>query len=144
MSTRHQVTTFTCTMLVIANMIGTGVFTSLGYQLYGMQNPFALLMLWVLGAILAYCGAVAYLALSRAMPVSGGEYVFLGKLYHPIFGYYAALVSFIYGFAAPVAINALLIAAFSHHLGWIGGKTVAVGLILLITLLHSQSNRIGS
>ena len=72
--------------VVVANMIGTGVFTSLGFQLLGIQSPFVLLMLWFVGGLTALCGALTYAELGANLPRSGGEYNFLSQLYHPCAG----------------------------------------------------------
>src|SRR5437762_1010608 len=76
----------TACSIVIANIIGTGIFTSLGFQLNDIQSGFALLMLWVIGGIVALCGALCYGELAAALPRSGGEYHFLSKIYHPALG----------------------------------------------------------
>ena len=86
-STTRRITLFTATSIVIANMVGTGVFTSLGYQVMGIQSHFALVMLWVIGGIIALCGALSYGELAAAMPRSGGEYHYLSKIYHPAVGF---------------------------------------------------------
>ena len=52
---------------VIASMIGTGVFTSLGYQLLDITSIFPLLMLWFVGGILSLCGAFTYGELGSAL-----------------------------------------------------------------------------
>ena len=70
----------TVTAIVIANMIGTGVFTSLGFQLMDIQSGFSILLLWVLGGVIALCGSMTYAELGAALPRSGGEYNFLTKI----------------------------------------------------------------
>src|SRR5881227_3733040 len=97
----------TACSIVIANIIGTGIFTSLGFQLNDIQSGFALLMLWVVGGIAAVCGALCYGELSAALPRSGGEYHFLSQIYHPAFGFMAGFVSATVGFAAPIALAAM-------------------------------------
>src|SRR5213075_1076311 len=97
----------TASSIVIANIIGTGIFTSLGFQLADIQSGFALLMLWVVGGIVALCGALCYGELSAALPRSGGEYNFLSRIYHPALGFMAGFVSATVGFAAPVALAAM-------------------------------------
>src|SRR6266576_2308142 len=77
----------TACSIVIANIIGTVIFTSLGVQLNDIQSGFALLMLWVIGGIVALCGALCYGELAAALPRSGGEYHFLSKIYHPALGF---------------------------------------------------------
>ena len=98
---------YTATCLVVANMVGTGVFTSLGYQLAGGLTPFVVLMLWLVGGVCAFCGSVAYAELAAALPRSGGEYNFLARIYHPSVGFLAGWTAITAGFAAPVALAAM-------------------------------------
>ncbi len=113
MSGRRTVGLAACAALVVANMVGTGVFTSLGFQVAQIPSPPAILLLWLLGGLLALCGALCYAELSAALPRSGGEYHFLGRIYHPALGFMAGSVSFVVGFAAPVALAAM---AFGSYL----------------------------
>src|SRR5712672_2101780 len=106
-TTRRTVGFYTACGIVIANIIGTGVFTSLGFQVADIQSGFALLMLWVVGGIAALCGALCYGELAAALPRSGGEYNFLSQIYHPALGFMAGFVSATVGFAAPVALAAI-------------------------------------
>src|SRR5437868_13984947 len=101
---RRTVGFFTACGIVIANIIGTGVFTSLGFQVADIQSGFALLMLWIVGGIAALCGALCYGELSAALPRSGGEYHFLSEIYHPAVGFMAGFISATVGFAAPIAL----------------------------------------
>lgn len=97
-----------CVALVMANMIGTGVFASLGYQVEKLPSPFLIVVLWVLGGVVALCGALSYAELAAALPRSGGEYHFLARVYHPALGFMGGFVSVAVGFAAPIALTALL------------------------------------
>ncbi len=90
---RRTVGFLTACGIVIANIIGTGVFTSLGFQVADIQSGFALLMLWIVGGIAALCGALCYGELSAALPRSGGEYHFLSEIYHPAIGFMAGFIS---------------------------------------------------
>ena len=92
---------YTAISVVVANMIGTGVFTSLGFQVMGLSSGFALVMLWLIGGIIALCGAFAYSELAVKLPKSGGEYNFLSEIYHPAMGFLAGWISITIGFAAP-------------------------------------------
>ena len=98
---------FPATNIVIANMIGAGIFTTSGLLMAGLNNPVLMLALWVIGGIIALCGALSYGELGAAMPGAGGEYLFLSRLYHPIFGFLSGWVSFIVGFSAPIAASAI-------------------------------------
>ena len=97
----------TAIAIVVANMVGTGVFTSLGFQLLDIQSVSMILSLWVIGGIAALCGALTYAELGAQLPRSGGEYNFLGRLYHPSFGFVSGWVSITVGFAAPIALAAM-------------------------------------
>ena len=105
---------YTATCLVVANMIGTGVFTSLGFQLAGGLTPFVILMLWLVGGVCAFCGSVAYAELAAALPRSGGEYHFLARIFHPSVGFLAGWAAVTAGFAAPVALAAMAFGKYIH------------------------------
>lgn len=107
---------YTATCLVVANMIGTGVFTSLGFQLMGGLTPFVILMLWLVGGVCAFCGSVAYAELAAALPRSGGEYHFLARIFHPSVGFLAGWVAVTAGFAAPVALAAMAFGKYVHEI----------------------------
>src|ERR1700726_1275031 len=105
---QKKISVVTATNLVVANMIGTGVFTSLGFQVAAISSDFALIALWVVGGVLALCGALCYAELATALPRSGGEYNFLSRIYHPMIGFCTGLCSASIGFAAPIAASAII------------------------------------
>lgn len=136
----------TVTAVVIANMVGTGVFTSLGFQLLDLRSGFVLLMLWVVGGIVALCGAMTYAELGAALPRSGGEYNFLSRIYHPAAGFVSGWVSATIGFAGPTALAAMTFAAYATSVmpgdtsDWLE-KTLACGLVIVLTIVHSSNRR---
>jgi APA family basic amino acid/polyamine antiporter len=91
------------TALVVANVIGAGVFTTTGFQAADLGNPTIILLLWLLGGVLAYCGALCFAELGAAMPDAGGEYIYLRETYGRAFGFMSAFVSLLAGFSAPIA-----------------------------------------
>ncbi len=91
------------TALVIANIIGAGIFTSTGFQAGVLGHPGYIFLLWAVGGLLAFCGALCYAELGAAMPRAGGEYVYLRETYGLSFGFMSAFVSLFAGFAAPIA-----------------------------------------
>src|SRR5256886_17551275 len=111
-SPRRTIGFVTASSIVIANIIGTGIFTSLGFQLADIQSVFPLLMLWVIGGIAALCGALCYGELSATLPRSGGEYHFLSEIYHPALGFMAGFVSPTVGFALPIALAGMALAEY--------------------------------
>src|SRR5438046_8758324 len=90
--------------IVVADMVGVGVFTSLGFQVKDIPSGFSILLLWTVGGIVALCGVFSYGELGAMFPRSSGEYNFLGRAYHPAFGFVAGWVSATVGFSAPVAL----------------------------------------
>ena len=103
----------TITAIVIANMVGTGVFTSLGFQLLDIQSGFVILVLWSLGGLIAVSGAMTYAELGAAFPRSGGESNFLSEIYHPAVGFGGGWTSLTLGFAGPTALAAMTFAAYA-------------------------------
>ncbi|MES2995548.1 MAG: amino acid permease [Verrucomicrobiota bacterium] len=130
------------TALVIASMIGTGVFASLGFQLVDFDSAPQILSLWVIGGVIALCGALSYATLAEVLPRSGGEYHYLGKIYHPSLGFMAGLLSAIVGFTAPTAITALVLGGYLHkaHEG-IPAVPAAMFVIVLGAFAHGLSAR---
>src|SRR5205814_9474530 len=123
--------------IVIANIIGTGVFTSLGFQLQHIQSGFALLMLWVVGGIAALCGALSYGELSAALPRSGGEYHFLSRIYHPALGFMAGIVSATVGFAAPIALAAMAFGKYFQGVFAFGSPVMlSFAIVWAVALFH--------
>jgi APA family basic amino acid/polyamine antiporter len=136
---------FTACAIVIANIIGTGVFTSLGFQLAEIHSGFALLLLWVVGGIAALCGALSYGELSAALPRSGGEYHFLSKIYHPAVGFMAGFVSATVGFAAPIALAAMAFGKYFQGVFNVGFPVpLSFAVVWLIALVHLSGLKLGS
>jgi basic amino acid/polyamine antiporter, APA family len=131
--------------IVIANIIGTGVFTSLGFQVADIQSGFALLMLWIVGGIAALCGALCYGELSAALPRSGGEYHFLSEIYHPALGFMAGFISATVGFAAPVALAAMAFGKYFAGVFNFGSPVLlSFALVWIVGLFHFGDLRRGS
>jgi APA family basic amino acid/polyamine antiporter len=129
---------FTAGSIVIANMIGTGVFTSLGFQCSNIQSVFSLLMLWLIGGLVALCGALSYSELAAAMPRSGGEYHYLSKIYHPSLGFVSGFVSLIVGFAAPISLASMAFGTYFNSCFSIGHPSlVGISAIVILSILHS-------
>ncbi len=151
---QHKIGLFSASNIVIANMVGAGIFTTSGLLMTGLSNPWLLIILWVTGGIIALCGALAYAELGAAMPQAGGEYIFLSRLYSPLFGFLSGWVSFVAGFSAPIAASAI---GFSEYLfrafpgliqtgnpGQHLDKIIAIAIILLFTLIHLHGLKFGS
>lgn len=145
MSSTYKIGFYTAISLVIANMIGTGVFTSLGFQLFDIHSVFSILVLWLLGGIISFCGALVYGELGVAIPRSGGEYVYLSKLIHPSVGFMSGWVSSTVGFAAPVALASMALGTYVHKIiPEINITACALTVVAIITLVHAMHLKFGS
>ena len=129
--------------IVVSNMIGTGVYTSLGLQVAGIHSLTALLFIWITGGLVALCGALCYGELAARMPRSGGEYIFLSRIFHPSLGFMSGFISITIGFAAPLAIAAIAFGSYGGNLIPLPPINLAVSVIILLTLINLSSFRTG-
>ncbi len=153
---------FSATILVVANMIGTGIFTTSGFIMAELNNPYTMLICWLVGGIFALCGALCYGELGALFPKAGGEYVFLREAFGKGMGFLTGWISLIVGFSAPIAAASIAFATYffqafslpSPQLDMTIGQIqvlnispitlVAVGIIVLLSLIHFHSLFIGS
>src|SRR5262249_7124959 len=131
------VSVLVATAIVIADMVGVGVFTSLGFQVKDNPSGFSILLLLTVGGILALCGVFSYGDLGGMFPLAGGDYIFRGRPYPRALGFVAGGVWATVGFAAPVALAAM---AFGEY-----GKSVlpnapplvlALGVVWLVSIVQ--------
>jgi basic amino acid/polyamine antiporter, APA family len=141
---KRPVSLFSAAIIVVANMIGIGVFTTLGFQVASLPSPFAVLMLWVLGGVGAFCGALCYGELGSMMPRSGGEYTYLSNIYHPAIGFLSGWVSMVAGFAAPIALAAIALGEYAGAiLPGLDKTVIAVAVIVILSLVHVAHVKFG-
>ena len=130
--------------LVVSSMIGTGVFTSLGYQLLDIQSGFSIIMLWFIGGVISLFGALSYSELASALPRSGGEYYLLSRILHPSIGLSAGIISATVGFSAPAVLAAIALANYLKPIFVnINVSILAATVIILLNILHSFSLGVG-
>ena len=141
--------------IVVANVIGAGIFTTTGYLMGYLGNAWLMLILWVVGGLIALCGALSYGELGANYPEAGGDYTFITKLFHPLPGFLSGWLSLIVGFSAPIAASAIgfskyFIWAFPQIQSWVLispallGKILAIGIILTFTFVHYRGIILGS
>jgi APA family basic amino acid/polyamine antiporter len=153
---RRAVDLFSATNIVIANIIGAGIFTTSGIMAGILPGPSWVLACWIAGGLLAMAGALCYGELATRMPEEGAEYEYLKTLYHPMLGFLTGWTSFVVGFSAPIAASAMgfaeyLSAGLNGRFGSLdpavlslGKKAVAIAFIVLFTGIHSAGIRLGS
>jgi basic amino acid/polyamine antiporter, APA family len=111
----RQLGLVSATALVVSNMIGTGIFTTTGFMVGDLGDARIVLLVWLVGALFALCGALSYSELGVNFPSSGGEYVYLTRAFGGAWGFMSGWISFFAGFSAPIAAAAL---AFSDYAGY--------------------------
>lgn len=141
---RRKFGAWTGTLLIVASMIGTGVFTTTGLLLADIDSVAAVLACWAVGGLLALTGALSYAELATTLPDNGGEFLFLSRIFHPALGFAAGIVSLVVGFSAPIAAAAI---AFSLYLERVvpGAPTMplAIALIVGLSALHAWRVTVG-
>ena len=153
-SFRFGLTSAVC--LVIANMIGAGIFTTSGFSLAAIGNRQWVMYAWCVGGLIAVCGAISYGKLSRLITESGGEYLYLSRMLHPAIGFIAGWVSMIAGFSAAIALAALAFESYTLDFFvskttepepnlpvWYFSGSIAIGLIIVFGIIHSMQVRAG-
>ena len=137
---------WTLAALVIANMVGAGVFTTSGFALGDLGSPWRVLAAWGIGGVLAVCGALSYGALARLIPDSGGEYLYLSRTIHPSVGFIAGWISLLAGFTAAIAYAALTFSAYAmpENTSPLAANLVASLTIGVALLLHVLRVRQGA
>lgn len=141
--------------VVVANMIGAGIFTTSGFQAAALGHPGHILALWLVGGVLALCGALCYAELGAAIPKAGGEYQYLREAFGGSFAWMSAVVSLTAGFSAPIA-SALksLCHYLARYLPVLGSEerflglltaadSVSIGLVWLLVAAHSRRTSFG-
>ncbi len=140
-----RITWLTATSIVVADMVGVGVFTSLGFQVKDISSGFALLALWIVGGVVAMCGAISYAELALMFPRSSGEYNFLRRIYHPAFGFMAGFLSATVGFSAPVALAAMAFGVyFKSIIPSMPPLVPGLAVVWIISLVHLRGMNYGS
>lgn len=147
---------FSATAIVVANMIGAGIFTTSGIMAAQLPGPGWVLLCWLFGGLIAISGALCYAELSTRMPLAGGEYIYLKRLYHPALGFLTGWMSLFVGFSAPIAASAMsfseyifagldsrLLGLTPSQLAW-ASKATAISIIIIFTGLHYLGLRLGA
>ncbi len=139
MKIQNKIGWFTATGIVVSNMVGTGVFTSLGFQLLAVSSTWNIVLLWVLGGVLALIGAFTFAELGTHYNRTGGDYVFISEAFHPLLGYLSAWTSLIVGFSAPVAIAAIAMEAYLQPFQIPNLRLIIVLIVICICFFHTKS-----
>ena len=132
---------WSATFLVVANMIGAGVFTTSGFSLADLGDRQYVMLAWLIGSIIAICGAISYGQLAQRITESGGEYLFLSRMVHPAVGFVAGWVSLLAGFTGAIAFAATVFESYAIPVSirplWLEPGMAGIAAIVVFGLLHS-------
>ncbi len=134
------------TSLVIGNMIGAGVFTTSGFALADLGSPHWVMLGWLVGGVIALCGALSYGGLVRHLTESGGEYLFLSRVIHPLVGFLAGWISLLAGFTGATALAAVAFETYvaDSRPAWMPAGSIAIAAVVLCALLHGLRVSLGA
>ncbi len=134
--------------MVVANMIGAGVFITSGFTIGSVGSPQWVMVAWVIAGLIAVCGALSYGRLIRMIPEAGGEYLFLSRTLGPLWGFLAGWVSLIAGFTGAIAFAATTFESYALpeniRPAWLPPDVLACGAIVMAGLAHGLRVRIGA
>jgi len=134
------------TAIVVANMIGAGIFTTAGFALSDLGSPERVMWAWVVGGVIAVLGVLCYGALARHLQLSGGEYLFLSRTIGPRTGFLAGWISLWAGFSGAIAVAAETLQAYLEPYvpDAIPPDLIGSVLILLLAALHAFRLNMGA
>ncbi len=138
---------FSTANLVVASMVGAGVYTTSGFTLNDLGSPGYVVLAWIVAGVIAICGAISYGALASRFTESGGEYLFLTRAIHPAAGYVAGFVSIIAGFTSAIAFAARTLETYLASiplLSSLPSGSIAISSIVLGAVLHGLYARFGT
>ncbi|KAI0365763.1 amino acid transporter [Pilatotrama ljubarskyi] len=139
---------FSCTMLIVGRIIGTGIFSTPSSILGSVGSVGASLMVWVLGFVLSFCGLCIWLEFGTMFPRSGGEKVYLEAVYkkpkHLATVIFAANAIILASTASNCIVFAqnILVSAGQPATRW-ATRGIALGVAGFVTLLHGLTPRLG-
>lgn len=145
-----QLTLLPLFFIIVANMVGSGIFTTSGFIMQDIQNPWGMLLCWLVGGLLALTGALCYGELGAMFPAAGGDYVFLRESLGRRIAFLSGWISLWVGFSAPIAAVAIAFGTYVNgslpvemqHSGI--PSVLAVGSILFFTWGHIQGLLFGT
>lgn len=143
-SSDRKINVYTAIFLVISTMIGTGIFTTTGYMIKPIDSPIAIIFSWLLGGLLAFCGALSYAELVTMMPQNGGEYNIITHVYNKAMGFCCAWISLMVGFAAAIASSALAFGSYLKPIIGIDPTISGIALIISTSTIHTLKTESGS
>jgi APA family basic amino acid/polyamine antiporter len=119
--------------LVVASVVGSGIFLTPGAIADRLPHPGLILAIWVVGGLLSLAGALANAELGAMFPRAGGDYVYLREAFHPLAGFLVGWLSFVSIFAGTVATLGVGFGeALAAFVGWPAELAVPIGVAVIV------------
>lgn len=150
MELKRQLGLASAILIIIADVIGTGIFVTTGSILGMTQNASAVIILWTLGGLTAITGSLCYAELAAMWPDDGGEYLYLKKIYGFLPAFLTGWISITVGFTASVAAASLTLVWYLKEFftafpqAELTQKLIAASFILFFGFLHMLGVKKGS
>ncbi len=128
---------FTAACVLVGNVVGSGIFTTTGFMARDLGHPGLILSIWLLGGLIALAGALSYSELGTALPMAGGEYLYLHRTYGPFIGFLSGWTSFTVGFSAAIAAGAMSVAAYLNQLFTLDDERGVLSTFVALVFLWS-------
>lgn len=82
-TTYSKLNLFSFTMIVVGLVIGMGIFRTAATSAKDAIDPSVYFSAWIVGGLVALCGALTYAEIGSRFPVTGGYYKVFAQAYHP-------------------------------------------------------------
>jgi len=146
---RNRLSLFDLTMIVIGLVIGMGVFRTASDAAKASITPGVFFSAWLVGGVIALCGALTYAEIGSRLPVTGGYYRIFAKAYHPSVAFAVNCIILVSNAAslsgvALIGSEYLSEALFQESPGDLGKSLIAMASILLFYVVNLLGLRMSS
>lgn len=99
-------------MLIVGNIIGVGIFTTTGYIARYIPEPGLMILVWIAGGFISFCGGITYAELSTRYPLAGGDFHYLSHAFHPLLGFLFGWSALLVTYTGSIAVISV---GFGHY-----------------------------
>ncbi|HVO59537.1 MAG TPA: amino acid permease [Terriglobales bacterium] len=89
--------------VVVGTIIGSGIFLVPSEMMQAVGSAKLVYLVWIVGGLLSFFGALTYAELGAMKPQAGGEYVYVRDAYGPLPGFLYAWTTFLISKPASIA-----------------------------------------
>ena len=134
-------------MLVVGCIIGVGIFRTASSIAGQLPSPTLILALWAVGGLISLCGALCYAELAALFPSTGGDYVYISKVYGRFWGFLFGWAKLFVERTGTIAILGYVFAEYARTVVAFSPEAlrwVAAAAVLLLTAVNVVGVRWGT